>query len=104
MVCFPISKNDGSSKPFCHGDFFRERIMFCDDMIKEFHDMIVMELFFVDEHSGGCYTAHRLNGWQAFCVCAYRWSWVYVLKVLPECLSFRLICSADAALQVYSDV
>lgn len=31
-------------------------------MIKEFHDVVVMELFFVDEYSRCCYTAHKSHG------------------------------------------
>ena len=45
---FLSSDDDGAAQPLRHGEFFAKRIMIRNKMVKEFHNVIVVELLFVD--------------------------------------------------------
>ncbi len=45
---FLSSDDDGAAQPLRHGEFFAKRIMIGNKMVKEFHNVIVVELLFVD--------------------------------------------------------
>lgn len=47
MKSFLSSDDDGAAQPLRHGEFFAKRIMIGNKMVKEFHDVIVVELLFV---------------------------------------------------------
>ncbi|MBR2630460.1 MAG: hypothetical protein IKD25_02880 [Bacteroidaceae bacterium] len=48
MVSLLISYDDGTTKPFCHRLLVCEGVVIDNKMIKEFYNMIDVELFFVD--------------------------------------------------------
>ena len=58
MVGMAVADDDGAAEPFGHGKFALEGIVIDDDMFIEFHDMVVVELFFVDIYSGCCDATH----------------------------------------------
>lgn len=51
MVGFFAADDDGATEPFGHGELSFEWIMIDHQMLKEFYNVIVVELFFVDKHS-----------------------------------------------------
>lgn len=58
MISLSASNDDGATQPLGHGQFSFEGIMIDDKMFKEFHDVIVAELFFVDINSGCSDASH----------------------------------------------
>ena len=59
-----VADDDGAAQPFGHGKFALEGIVIDDDMFIEFHDMVVVELFFVDIYSGCCDASHTSYLWR----------------------------------------
>ena len=58
MEGMAVADDDGAAEPLGHGKFALEGIVIDDDMFIEFHDMVVVELFFVDIDSGCCNATH----------------------------------------------
>lgn len=50
VVGLVASDDDGATEPFGHGEFFFKGIMIDNEMVNEFHDMVV-ELFSVDVYA-----------------------------------------------------
>ncbi len=51
VVGFSATDDDGAAKPFGHRKFAFEGIMIHHQVFKEFYNVIVVELFFVEKDS-----------------------------------------------------
>ncbi|MBR1521884.1 MAG: hypothetical protein IJ635_11690 [Bacteroidaceae bacterium] len=47
MISLSASDDNGATQPFGHGNFAFEGVMVDEKMVKEFHYIICVELFFV---------------------------------------------------------
>jgi hypothetical protein len=54
-----VADEYGASEPFGHGEFSLEGIVVDDLMMKEFHDVVVAELLFIDIYPGCCDSTHE---------------------------------------------
>lgn len=58
VISFAPSDDDGAAQPLSHGKLALQRIMIDKKMVIKFHDMVGVEIFFVDIYSGCCYATH----------------------------------------------